>query len=139
MLVSVLILVASTVYADELSDRIVENEKGNLEVDSNVTENTVVENIAIENTAIENKVSSSDQLSSEENDESSEVDKNIEKTGYLTGTNTDSDTDTEIEPDEYYIGVRYAAHVQNIGWQNEVSDGTTSGTTGRGLQIELKH
>ena len=52
----------------------------------------------------------------------------------MTGTNTDSDT--EIEPDEYYIGVRYAAHVQNIGWQNEVSDGTTSGTTGRGLQIE---
>lgn len=139
MLVSVLILATSTVYADELSDGIVENEIGNPEVDSNVTENTVVENIAIENTAIENtaienKVSSSDQLSSEENDESSEVDKNIEKTGYLTGTNTD--TDTEIEPDEYYIGVRYAAHVQNIGWQNEVSDGTTSGTTGRGLQIE---
>lgn len=80
MLVSVLILVASTVYADELSDGSVENEKGNLEVDSNVTENTVVENIAIENTAIENKVSSSDQLSSEENGESSEVDKNIEKT-----------------------------------------------------------
>ena len=80
MLVSVLILATSTVYADELSDGIVENEIGNLEVDSNVTENTVVENIAIENPEIENKVSSSDEISNEENDESSEVDKNIEKT-----------------------------------------------------------
>ena len=32
--------------------------------------------------------------------------------------------------------VTYAAHVANIGWQSEVSDGATAGTTGRGLSME---
>ena len=32
--------------------------------------------------------------------------------------------------------VSYKAHVANIGWQSEVSDGATAGTTGRGLSIE---
>lgn len=32
--------------------------------------------------------------------------------------------------------VWYCAHVQNIGWQGSVHDGATTGTTGRGLQME---
>lgn len=32
--------------------------------------------------------------------------------------------------------ILYQAHVQDVGWQNEVSDGATSGTTGRSLRIE---
>ncbi len=32
--------------------------------------------------------------------------------------------------------VTYRSHVQNIGWQNYVKDGATSGTTGQGLQME---
>lgn len=30
----------------------------------------------------------------------------------------------------------YNAHVQNVGWQKKVTDGATTGTTGRGLGIE---
>ncbi|URN84326.1 hypothetical protein [Acetobacterium wieringae] len=32
--------------------------------------------------------------------------------------------------------VNYATHVQNIGWQNAVSDGALSGTVGQSLRLE---
>ena len=32
--------------------------------------------------------------------------------------------------------VVYNAHVQNVGWQNQVSDGTAAGTTGSNLRLE---
>ena len=32
--------------------------------------------------------------------------------------------------------IEYAAHVQNIGWQTDVEDGATAGTTGRSLRME---
>lgn len=32
--------------------------------------------------------------------------------------------------------VAYATHVQDVGWQREVSDGAAAGTTGRGLRVE---
>lgn len=34
------------------------------------------------------------------------------------------------------VGVRYEAHVQNVGWQDWVGDGQTAGTTGRALRVE---
>lgn len=33
-------------------------------------------------------------------------------------------------------GIAYSAHVQDIGWQSEVSDGSLAGTTGKGKRIE---
>lgn len=33
-------------------------------------------------------------------------------------------------------GLTYRAHVQSIGWQNNVSDGQLAGTQGRGLRVE---
>ena len=33
-------------------------------------------------------------------------------------------------------GIRYKAHVLNMGWQSWASDVATAGTTGRGLPIE---
>ena len=35
-----------------------------------------------------------------------------------------------------YVKVSYRAHIQKLGWQSKVSDGVTSGTTGRGLNLE---
>ena len=32
--------------------------------------------------------------------------------------------------------VNYSSHVQKVGWQKEVSNGTLSGTTGKGLRLE---
>ena len=37
---------------------------------------------------------------------------------------------------EKETGVRYSAHVQDIGWQDYVENGKLAGTTGRNLQIE---
>ena len=34
------------------------------------------------------------------------------------------------------VGVKYVSHVQDYGWQNWVSDGATSGTTGKGKRVE---
>ena len=34
------------------------------------------------------------------------------------------------------VSVNYAAHVQNVGWQNYVADGSEAGTSGRGLRME---
>lgn len=32
--------------------------------------------------------------------------------------------------------IEYQAHVQNVGWMNEVKNGATAGTTGKGLRLE---
>ena len=37
---------------------------------------------------------------------------------------------------EKTTNVSYSTHVQNIGWQGNVTDGDTSGTTGRSLRLE---
>lgn len=36
----------------------------------------------------------------------------------------------------YTGGISYATHIQNIGWQNPVSDGSISGTVGKSLRME---
>ena len=45
---------------------------------------------------------------------------------------SDQDSSTVEKP----LSVEYATHIQNIGWQDYMSEGTTSGTTGRGLRLE---
>lgn len=34
------------------------------------------------------------------------------------------------------LGIKYSAHVRDIGWQDYVKDGQTAGTTGRALSVE---
>ena len=36
----------------------------------------------------------------------------------------------------YGGSIVYSTHIQNIGWQQEVYDGETSGTTGQSLRLE---
>ena len=52
-------------------------------------------------------------------------------------TSDEQDAETELEAqEEAQLSVVYRAHVQNDGWQNEVSDGAEAGTTARGLRVE---
>jgi len=44
--------------------------------------------------------------------------------------------DATESADSKKISVSYRTHVQNDGWQNYVSDGKTSGTSGRSLRLE---
>ena len=37
---------------------------------------------------------------------------------------------------KWYASVQYSAHVQNIGWQSYVSDGSTAGTVDKSLRME---
>lgn len=48
----------------------------------------------------------------------------------------DPQEDPKEDPKESTIGVSYSAHVQNIGWMSDVTDGMTAGTTGRSLRLE---
>ena len=45
---------------------------------------------------------------------------------------SDQDSSTVEKP----LSVEYASHIQNIGWQDYMSEGIISGTTGRGLRLE---
>lgn len=39
-------------------------------------------------------------------------------------------------PEDNKASVSYQTHIQNVGWQNEVKDGSMSGTAGRSLRLE---
>ncbi len=39
-------------------------------------------------------------------------------------------------PGDGIVGIRASSHVENIGWQNEVASGETTGTTGQSLRVE---
>ena len=52
----------------------------------------------------------------------------VEKNGEAPGPTT--------RPFVKYPTVSYQTHVQNIGWQNDVRNGESSGTTGRALRLE---
>lgn len=41
-----------------------------------------------------------------------------------------------LSEDSEELGVTYRTHVQNIGWQNYVKDGETSGTSGKSYRLE---
>lgn len=49
--------------------------------------------------------------------------------------NQEGESKDDEKKDEH-LKVNYVAHVQNIGWQNQVTDGMTAGTTGKKLQME---
>jgi M6 family metalloprotease-like protein len=48
-------------------------------------------------------------------------------------TNTPTAAPTEVPA---HASVSYQTHVQNVGWQNYVSDGSLAGTTGQALRLE---
>ncbi len=57
-----------------------------------------------------------------------------QKDGAAPGSTQIASIDQSSLP--YQNSIRYSAHVRNIGWMDEVSDGQTAGTTGKGLPIE---
>ena len=54
----------------------------------------------------------------------------------LTDPAPSAEPSTTAGPSPTAATVTYQTHIQNIGWQDPVSDGATSGTTGRGLRLE---
>lgn len=59
----------------------------------------------------------------------------VRKGGVVPFTKTDGATNTKLA-NSTTPGVRYQAHVQNIGWQNEVKNGATAGTSGKSYRVE---
>lgn len=47
--------------------------------------------------------------------------------------NQEGESKDDEKKDEH-LKVNYVAHVQNIGWQNQVTDGMTAGTTGKNFR-----
>ena len=42
----------------------------------------------------------------------------------------------DLKYPEYSGGIKYKSHIQDIGWQSYVSNGTVSGTVGRNKEME---
>ena len=42
----------------------------------------------------------------------------------------------QVNGDGLEGGIEYSTHVQNLGWQDYVSDGVLSGTSGKRLRLE---
>ena len=51
-------------------------------------------------------------------------------------TKTTDNTSNQSTTSKNNVGVTYQGHVQNIGWQNYVSDGAISGTSGKSYRVE---
>ncbi|MDR1800907.1 MAG: hypothetical protein LBQ95_03610 [Lachnospiraceae bacterium] len=52
------------------------------------------------------------------------------------GGNAPGSVENSYVSDKKTFSVAYKAHVQNVGWQNAVTDGAIAGTTGRSLRME---
>ncbi|APB31719.1 C39 family peptidase [Vagococcus teuberi] len=64
----------------------------------------------------------------------------LDETTATTTTDTSEENKEEIEKTRAVIneklGIKYEAHIQNLGWQKEVNNGELAGTTGRNLALE---
>lgn len=108
------VIYPANVYAREM------NETSNMSEENEATTNNSVEDSVNDN--VENSVNNSIENSADDQSDldSSEQDELIE--------------DEEQENTE--PGVEYQAHVQSIGWQQSVADGSTAGTLGKALRLE---
>ncbi|MBU5488237.1 N-acetylmuramoyl-L-alanine amidase [Clostridium sp. MSJ-8] len=67
---------------------------------------------------------------------------NIFSVVVLANTSNNTNVSTEVQSEEQVysndktINVKYTTHVQNIGWQDWVTDGELAGTSGEGLRVE---
>lgn len=119
------------IETDDENQYKVENEVEQEE--QNILENGIIDNEVIkENKTIENNnlIQNNKEKNIENNTINNEVineEEKIEQNEYGIST-------TSLETDE--LGVKYLAHVQDIGWQKYVENGAEAGTTGRNLKIE---
>lgn len=126
--------IVSNSIQEEISNEVdndIQNEISN-EV-SNEIENEISNEISNEiKNEVSNEVENNIQNEISDNtieDEQEEIDEETIDQNAAYGISLLSETDSEL-------GVEYCSHVQDIGWQGNVSDGKTSGTTGRNLKIE---
>jgi len=129
------------------NEMVIENEVKN-EIENEV-ENRLEENKNV-NSEIKNEKSSDSVVKSkEDNEEDEENDENELNSEWKTdekkeNNNTNKYKSQSVEQNDLEqnneknksIELHYSAHVQNIGWQNEVNEGVTAGTEGKSLRVE---
>lgn len=106
----------------------VNNELSNTIENNNVTDEKLNNSInnTITNNVITNKVTENNILNKESNNNLT----------YDIDENDSKDMMNTYKLKASTIGIKYSSHVQDIGWQNYVENGKSSGTTGRNLKIE---
>ena len=106
-------------------------------INSNKQSNTTTNNNVIEGNQLPNDLTNNedkkDNSNSITNTNSQSTKKSILKAAPIQSTKKQENT--------VKLGVNYDTHIQNIGWETNLSkkDGDTSGTTGRGLRLEGIH
>lgn len=102
----------------------------------------VEESVPDNDTDCENAGSRTKEDISAEVDDSGTIDDNqkcedMPQAGITSENETIAEIDkTDDGKKDEHLKINYMAHVQNVGWQNQVADGVTAGTTGRSLQME---
>ena len=123
----------------------VELDKNEFEVDKGTLLKEVIDNVTVtnENAGIEfdgfydlaidgNKYTGNEELSEDITIYAHWKEKEVPQTRSIPNDNNEE----EQQPVVDNSSVRYSTHVQNIGWQNFVSDGAMAGTSGRSLRLE---
>ena len=107
----------------------------------NIEEN-IVESNSTKNIMEENNIETENQIKQEENNikENNQIkEENNTKENNQVEEENNNKENTQIKQDEntnIKQKVIYKTHVQDIGWQENVQDGETSGTTKEGKRIE---
>lgn len=113
-----------------IKNEVIENDKNNI-ISNNVI-NEEKDNITT-NEIINNNVTDKTTNDITKNEKSNQIiNKNITTNEKVI---TDDNSKYLIEKQQT-LSVKYSSHVQDFGWQNEVENGSTSGTTGKNKKIE---
>lgn len=128
------------VYASEYIKDV--NEEQNEKESNDSESNEYVNDNSEESTELYQNTEVSEYHDADVNEVNNKVDideKKQDEVGTESNEDNPDNQEGESKDDEKkdeHLKVNYVAHVQNIGWQNQVTDGTTAGTTGKKLQME---
>lgn len=111
------------------------NEVNSEESDEIIDDN---ETLPDENETVEKDETITDENTKDDVEENIEEDDIIEEDiqEEIIEDNTDENYGIMLLESSPSLGVKYRTHVQNVGWQNYVQDGTTAGTSGQSLRLE---
>ncbi|MGF0031906.1 L,D-transpeptidase family protein [Bariatricus sp. SGI.154] len=138
LMMSLLMVSTGTVFAEDVAEKTTEVEEMQNN-DAVIEEDSEQNNDAIENESNSNKVEVNEGTAENPSAKEEKREFSTEEEQEVQGNSID-----EISEEPKIVPViQYEAHVQNIGWQNAVEDGTMAGTVGKalameGLRIELK-
>lgn len=104
------------------------------QIEDEIIDNNIIENEIVDDTdnIVKNEIVNDTNNSIVENEIANTLDEDVIEKEDNDISNDISNFDSKSNE----LSVKYISHVQDIGWQEYVTDGATSGTTGKNLKVE---